>query len=230
MVEVYYNGEYDGVYMLTTPIEVNENRIELNEKDDFLLEVENKNGSSSITNTAGDLFYITSSGKIPNMYMHLLVESPEDMSAESYSALVSTFFQINIAIFSEDWEMLKERVDVDSVAKYYLLHEYLKEVDICWDSTRFYIKDGKLYGGPVWDFDFGLGNVVTTGGNESSHGAYNNSTLSQVETAGGAELGVIQGDSATGYWARGIWDGSSANGFVNEFYIYSDEFIDLVSQ
>ena len=141
MVEVYYNGEYDGVYMLTTPIEVNENRIELNEKDDFLLEVENKNGSSSITNTAGDLFYITSSGKIPNMYMHLLVESPEDMSAESYSALVSTFFQINIAIFSEDWEMLKERVDVESVAKYYLLHEYLKEVDICWDSTRFYIKD-----------------------------------------------------------------------------------------
>ncbi|MBQ8546614.1 MAG: leucine-rich repeat protein [Clostridia bacterium] len=222
MVEVYYNGEYDGVYMLTTPIEVNENRIELDEEEDFLLEVENKNDAG--------LFYITNNYKTPDMYMHLLVESPEDMSAESYSRLISTFFQINIAIFSEDWEVIKEWIDVESVAKYYLLHEYLKEVDICWDSTRFYIKDGKLYGGPVWDFDFGLGNVVSQGGNQGSHSAYNNANSSYAESAGGDEAGVIVGDSTTGYWARGLWEGSNANGFFNELYMYSDEFIELVSQ
>ena len=231
IVEVYYNGEYDGVYMLTTPMDIDENRIEINEEEDFLLEVENKGGLFRIEfNKQNDYM---------KMYMKLLVDQPEELTAEGYSSLISTFYQVNIAIFSEDWELLQQWVDVESVAKYYIVHEYLKEVDICYDSTRYYIKDNKLYGGPVWDFDFGLGNVASGGGNNGSHTAYNNGSADYVEKNGGAELGVIQGDyengltnwaSTTGYWARGYWENGNANGFFDELYRYSDEFIDLVTE
>ncbi len=236
MVEVYLNGKYIGVYMLTSPMDVDENRIEINEETDFLLELENKTAAGE-----GEI-YINLESKIPNTKMHLLVESPENMGAESYSALISSLYQINIAIFSENWETIQQYVDVDSVAKYYLLHDYLKEVDIHYDSTRFFIKDGKLYGGPVWDFDYGLGNVATEGGNNSSHTAYNNGTAEYVNINGGADLGVIQGTykngklldgdwaSTTGYWARGAWENGLPNGFFDELYRYSDEFIDLVSK
>ncbi len=237
MVEVYVNGLYNGVYMLTTPTDVDENRIEIDEVEDFLLEVENKNAAGD-----GEV-YITFKDKLPNSYLNLLVDSPEDMGAESYSALISAFNQINIAIFSEDWDLIQQWVDVESMAKYYLVHEYLKEVDMCYDSTRLFIKDGKLHGGPVWDFDFGLGNVASGGGNNGSHTAYNNGNDNYVSTNGGAELGVIKGmydgsgkllngdwASTTGYWARGLWENGNANGFFDELYRFSDEFIDLVSQ
>ena len=231
MVELYYNGEYDGVYMLTTPMDIDENRIEINEDTDALLEVENKGGLFRIE--------FNKQNADMNMYMKLLVDQPEELTAEGYSSLISTFYQVNIAIFSEDWELLQKWVDVDSVAKYYLLHEYLKEVDICYDSTRYYIKNNKLYGGPVWDFDFGLGNVASGGGNNGSHTAYNNGSADYVNKNGGAELGVIEGDysngltnwaSTTGYWARGYWENGNANGFFDELYRYSDEFIDLVAK
>ena len=235
IVEVYYNGEYDGVYMLTTPMDIDENRIEINEDKDALLEVENKGGLFRIE------FNKQNADKNMNMYMKLLVDQPEELTAEGYSSLISTFYQVNIAIFSEKWDLLQKWVDVDSVAKYYLLHEYLKEVDICYDSTRSYIKDNKLYGGPVWDFDFGLGNVASGGGNNGSHTAYNNGSADYVNKNGGAELGVIEGTytsgkldggwaSTTGYWARGYWENGNANGFFDELYRYSDDFIDLVSQ
>lgn len=238
MVEVYLNNKYIGVYMLTTPMDVDENRIEINDETDFLLELENKNSAGE-----GEVYLTIDGNKIPSTYMHLLVESPEDMGALSYSTLISTLYQINIAIFSENWEIIKQHVDVDSVAKFYMLHEYLKEVDIYYDSTRFFIQDGKLYGGPVWDFDYGLGNVTSGGGNNGSHTAYNNGNADYVKENGGTELGVVQGvydskgklddinwASTTGYWARGVWENGTPNGFFDELYLYSDEFIELVSQ
>lgn len=217
MCEVYYNGEYDGVYMLTTPVDVGENRVEIDEEKDFLLEIKSNHGddNTGLTVSHDGLFK-----EFANLGM--LVEAPEDVSAEAYSSLISSFNQISLAIYSGDWETIQKWVDVESMAKFYLLHDYLKAVDIGYDSTQFYIQDGKLYGGPVWDWDFALGNKSTgTGQDGTSWGAYNN-IVSQGNTMGEVN------DSTTGFWANSIWH-TGATGYFLHFYKYSPEFIDLVT-
>jgi hypothetical protein len=51
-------------------------------------------------------------------------------------------------------------LDVDSVINYYLINELFKNPDGA--ATSFYLykkRNGKLFFGPVWDFDLAMGNV-----------------------------------------------------------------------
>lgn len=60
---------------------------------------------------------------------------------------------------SEQYEKIKQFIDVDSFVDYYITAELFKIKDIKYSSTRFYIKDGKLYAGPLWDMDLSSGNI-----------------------------------------------------------------------
>ena len=208
-VEVYYNGRYDGLYMLTTPMDIGENRIDIDEDNDYLFELENKNDVGE--------FYM----KSPVLGLNALIEDTEKLSGEAYSRMFTTFNMIDYAIKSGDWDLIQEYVDIESVARFYVIHEYLKEVDICYDSTRFYIKDGKLHGGPVWDFDLGMGNIDSNGGDSNSHTAYWNKG-SFADTNMG-----IDGNSATGYWADIRWSGNKNIWFAH-LMKYSPEFQEKV--
>ncbi len=214
MVEVYLNGENDGLYMLTTPADIGENRVDINEESDFLFEVESKGDGEFYLKHDTNMF-------TPFNNLKLLVEDTSEMSAETYSKLISTFCQINLAIYSGDWEQIQEWVDVDSLAKYYIVHEYLKDLDYCYDSTRFYIEDGKLHGGPVWDFDYALGNIEfgLGGTHDSTAAGYHNNGETYAEKSEG-----VLNDSTTGYWANSQWGGCQ-NGYFYQLYHYSDDFV-----
>lgn len=212
-VEVYYNGRYDGLYMLTTPMDIDENRINIDEENDFVTELEHKSDGE---------FYLTS----PIFNIKALVEDTADLSGDAYSRMYSSYYLVDYAIKSGDWELIKEHVDIESVSKYYVIHEYLKDVDMCYDSTRFYFMDGKLYGGPVWDYDFSMGNLdLNSGqvGDDSSHDAYNNEGGHVNKTLGEAN------NSATGYWADCRW-ASNKNIWFASLMQYSPEFQQEVKQ
>lgn len=219
MVEVYYNGANRGVYMLTTPTDqIAENRVNINKNEDFLLEVSTNHAKDNAN------YIITTNNMLsPFQNLKLVVEDTDEMSGETFSKLNSQYWQIALAIYSGDWEYIQEWVDVDSMAKYYILHEYLKALDYCYDSTKFYYEDGKLHGGPVWDFDYGVGNMkVTTGGHDGTWGGYSNTSQDYVNKSEG-ELN----DSTTGYWANSQW-GGCGNGYFKQLYDYSPEFVKLV--
>ncbi len=204
--EVYYNNNFQGLYMITTPMDIDDNRIAIDDEEEFVLELENKGDGA---------LYVTS----PIFGSKFLVDQPdfEDLSYKSYSALYSSFYVIDYAILSGNWNEIQKYVDVDSMAKYFLVHEYIKEVDITYDSTRFFLKDSKnedgtvtkkIYGGPIWDFDLSMGNVgdKTDGGNSSTHNLY-------LNKEGYVTEGGIQGNPATGKWV-------STNGSTGaKFYV-----------
>lgn len=211
-VEVYMDGVYCGLYMLTTAADdVDEGRIEIDEETDFVLELEAKSD--------GD-FYISS----PIFGVHTLVDAPtdDDVTDKSYRELYTAIANIDYAIYSGDYELIQQYVDVDSMAKYYILHEYMKEVDMRYDSTRFYIEDGKLYGGPVWDFDLGLGNVGDAGGNGNSHSYLRN--LGSLVTEDG-----VSNTYTTGLWAGSRFFGNNTSWFY-ALKNYSPEFRQRVSE
>lgn len=216
VVDLYTNGTYRGSYLLTTPVDVGEDRVDIDEDYDYLLEVE----YSPLVADTNKSYFIHS----PIFDFKFLVNSPEieDMNAESLSLLRTYVAHIDFAIKSGDWELIQKYVDVDSVAKYYILHELMKEIDIVWDSTRFYIKDGKLYGGPGWDFDLSMEN--TGGGSTDENNAYNNRNGIICE-------GGVANDSATGVWASLGWKSDrNMTIWFRELYTYSPEFVKLVCQ
>ena len=220
-VEVYYNGRYDGLYMLTTPMDIGEDRIDIDEDKDIVLEVERDNGDHRKV-MKDDEVYIKSS----LWNINSLVEGISDLSGEAYSNLYSSFNMIDFAIKSGDWNLIQQYVDIESMSRYYVIHEYLKEADMCYDSTRFYIKDGKLYGGPVWDFDLGLGNIsINSGqaGDDNSHDACNNEGKWAAINMG------VENNSATGYWADCRWASNTTLWFP---YLmkYSPDFQEKVRQ
>ena len=56
------------------------------------------------------------------------------------------------------YDLISQFIDVDSFVDFYITSEYFMTKDINFSSTRFYIKNGKLYGGPLWDLDLSSGN------------------------------------------------------------------------
>lgn len=67
----------------------------------------------------------------------------------------STSYETSDAQFKD----MEKFIDVDSFVDFYITSEYFMTKDIGFSSTRFYIKDGKLYAGPLWDLDLSSGNI-----------------------------------------------------------------------
>jgi hypothetical protein len=75
------------------------------------------------------------------------------------------------AASSNNW---KNYIDMDSAVDYYLAMEYMKPVDgNMWASVYMYKpRDGKIFFGPMWDFDLAAGSANRAGNVVSSSGWY----------------------------------------------------------
>ncbi len=153
-VEVYLNGEYVGVYLLAEDIKISKNRvaIEDNNPDEldtcYLLELSNYS-TGTVINAAGRTYMIhsdLSDDRITSVKQKLFIA---DYVNSAYDALSSG-----------DRAAFEELVDLDSFIDSYLTEEIVKNLDSQWDSFYLY-KDagGKLFFGPLWDFDLALGNA-----------------------------------------------------------------------
>ena len=141
-VDVYMNGRYNGLYLLTEKIEVKENRVA---KDTVcLLEQET-------VRRALDQAYVTDKG------IAVEINYPEDCSAREYDKISKSVQQMENALFAKGGSW-KKYIDADSWAARYLIDEFSGNYDANKLSSFFYAnaeKDGHyyFYGGPVWDYD-----------------------------------------------------------------------------
>ena len=55
-------------------------------------------------------------------------------------------------------EEVEKLIDINSAIDTYLVEEFVKNLDMGYDSFYLHRKSGKLYFGPIWDFDLSLGN------------------------------------------------------------------------
>ena len=224
IVDVYTGNTYRGSYVMATAVEIGEDRVDL-EEDEVILEIEH-----SLTDT--DTRYTS---KSPIFNIQFKIDEPDkgEISAATLSNAYVTIANVDFAIKSGNWDLIRKYIDVDSVAKFYILHDYLKEIDIFWDSTRFYIQKEngyyKLHGGPGWDFDYSMfwnKNVIQGGGQGEKDAYMNVSTDKNIVPEGG-----VEGDSATGVWANVVWaiDSNNPNRlWFKPLYQYSTEFVELV--
>lgn len=155
-VELYLNGEYQGVYLLIEKISANKNKVNISTADDtgeldapFLLELDNYAGQSG----EKGITWFTVSG-----YPYL-IKGEDSISAERNAYIDRMLTEIYNIVVEGDEDAVCAVLDVDAAVDVYLLEEIAKNIDCGWSSFYLYMgNDGKLYLGPAWDFDIAMGN------------------------------------------------------------------------
>ena len=172
LVDVYYNGSYVGCYQLCEAATEDDSRVDIDcSKGDYIIERDAREdyGTTYITTSLGHRFGIN---------------EPENTTNAQRITIENHLRMAENAIRSRDIEQVKKYFDLESIIDSYICLEFFKNVDIVVGSTRFYCKDGKIHGGPVWDYDLSSGNCSST-----YYVSYNNNF----------------GDSAEGIWCNHIW-------------------------
>ena len=161
-VDVYLNGEYAGLYLLTEQNEVHTERIAIENENSFLVTMEGR--GRMVTQK---LPYIET-----DLRQALRIRHPKDPSEEQLQELTRIWNGIEKAITESDeanesntadWSAL---IDLDSWARKYLIEEIFGSLDACYKSQYFYYdgnyENSPVMAGPVWDFDLSMGRTWHT--------------------------------------------------------------------
>ena len=192
--ELYLNGKYAGLYLLTEKVDIGENRIDIydlegatedvNDKDLDEYKLAGKQNSQTwgtikyadIPNNPSEItggyllefekiyrYPDEASGFITDIGQAIVVKTPEYASKAQVEYISSYYQDFEDALYSATGYNSKgkhysEYVDVDSLAKMYIIQEFSAIFDGC-SSSFFMWKDvgGKLTAGPAWDYDNSIG-------------------------------------------------------------------------
>lgn len=153
-VDLYLNGEYAGLYLLSERNEVHPERVDISGDTGVLLSLENEKMLASknvpYVKTAED--------------QTLRVHYPEPVSDSRLDTIRKAVQSVENALL-DGWDPttgkeLQDLIDMDSWVRSFVLDELLGNLDGFWASRFLYYEtmDGKLMAGPVWDYDKAIGN------------------------------------------------------------------------
>lgn len=173
--DVYLNENFLGSYLVTDAIGASKTRVDIDtDANEFILE------RDSYTDE-GTTYFTT------DIYgIRFGINEPDEQTAGQKAWLFDFVAKAERALAGGSLEEIEKYFDVDSMVDFYIVLEYFKNVDVGTGSTRFYIKNGRIYGGPVWDFDLSAGNCSS-----DYYRDYNN-----VGTSG---------NSWEGLWCERMW-------------------------
>lgn len=169
-VDLYINGEYRGLYTLLEKVEIGSDKVEISEaKEDsleggYLLEFDNYDDTPQI--------------KLARSGLRVTINDPSDLS--SYSAIQSLLDETELALDNpkgynrQTGKYWYDYIDLHSFAILWMVREYTMDYDANVNFRCFYDpSDGKLHGGPAWDFDNSMAR---------STGIYDNPEFALIES------------------------------------------------
>lgn len=149
-VEVYLNGEYNGLYLLTQKIDTSQEQLQLQTKQgDFLACVE-----PNMRKAVLDDPILTRSDRVIDL---CIPQEPTRQQRTRIEEMTQQFEQAVLSAPDGPWPQL---LDMESFAKRYLIDEICANIDADLASSFFCYRDGVFYAGPVWDFDMAFGNQI----------------------------------------------------------------------
>lgn len=162
-VEVYLNGEYEGVYQLSEKVEVDDNRLDIGEMDDTDIAGDNLTGGylGEIDEYQGATYTFRSPAGLP-----ISLDDPDPPTKEQAAYFTGQLNSAEIALYSLNFTDAtsgwRKHFDEASLVNWFLTQEFMGNEDAdFWSSDYFYKPrgDARIYMGPVWDFDISSGNV-----------------------------------------------------------------------
>ena len=181
--DVYIDGEYKGNYTIVEPVTDGSGRVDIDTADfEYIFEVD--------MNRSGCAFYIDR----PKVGQRFGVIRPETVTDEDKTFIRDFFDKMETALLTHDMAEYSQYIDVESFVNFYIHSEITKSIDVYDFSTKYFLKDGILYAGPIWDYDLSMGNVSNTCAEEKYYIYCNN-----------RRYGTGSGDSAEGEWMNNYW-------------------------
>lgn len=152
--ELYLNGEYLGVYLLTETIKIGKNRVNIPDTEDsYIVEFDGKYGKNEQV-----VFSDVIKEKQP-----FRIHSPHSASHDVIDKLIRHIG--NFEVFLKDdllsnEQQLEDWIDVDEYITHYWLQELAKNPDAGFFTSVYFswTNGGKIVMGPIWDFDVAFGN------------------------------------------------------------------------
>lgn len=153
-VDLYINHKYIGSYLLTSKVEVSESRVDNN--NNYLFELENHPVGSEIKLKSGNLY------TVHNPDLTSLSSSEKTKARKEIKKLLDHMEDLMKNPNTKEEELAKV-IDLESFAKYYWVQEMSLNFDACRGSNYLYVKNGKIYAGPIWDLDNTMNRSYTFG-------------------------------------------------------------------
>lgn len=172
-VEVVMNGNYRGLYYLCEHVRVGDNRIEIDELKEEDVDKDKISGGYLIAlnqynyEETDDMFKTAR-----DIRFHFDTPDFLEYKNTAQREYICDYIQkTENALFGEGFcdesgTSYKEYMDLESAADYYLIQEFTRNQD-AYSTTSTYLykkRGGKLYWGPIWDFD-----VSTYGDSTQEH-------------------------------------------------------------
>lgn len=147
-VDVTINGKYMGNYMFTEQVEISEARVNVDDVDGVLLELD--------TNYDEDWKF-----KSGNYNLPVMVKDPEVTSDARMERIKSDFHLLENAVASADFPNTnyKEYIDINSLVNYLIVYNLTQNMEINHPKSTYMHKEAKSNKytmGPIWDFDWGF--------------------------------------------------------------------------
>lgn len=147
-VDLYLNGEYRGLYLLTEKIEIHSNRLDIDTTSgEFLCKVDTWDRREDLP-----YYFESAMGRI------IEVCAEDDLSTEDFDYITYLVYlleqEFRLGTDLTDSDIL----DLDSWIRRYLIDEISGNIDSDLTSSYFYFSDGKFFAGPIWDYDMAFGN------------------------------------------------------------------------
>ena len=172
-IDVYIDGEYYGFFMMCDDLDVGKGRIEYDktvyaDPSQTTFFIERGANHAGATEPCPNCVRIDKSGN--DLYRTYCIKYPDDEDLGEYRdthlAYIKDYLYQCMYTMGNDntsenkWEEICALIDVDSFIDHYIIQELFLNKDAFWCSIFFYkAPNGKLYAGPVWDFDQGAGSV-----------------------------------------------------------------------
>lgn len=147
-VEVTLNGEYMGNYMFTEQVEISETRVNVDENEGVLLELD--------TNYDEDWKFKSDHYNLP-----VMVKDPDVTSDAQFDKIKSDFLLLEDAVASPDFPNTnyKDYIDINSLVSYLIVYNLTQNMEINHPKSTYMHKDvnsNQYTMGPIWDFDWGF--------------------------------------------------------------------------
>jgi hypothetical protein len=154
-VELFFNGNYQGTYLLCEKIKISDHRVAVGD-DGFLLEIDSRAPGESDSR----YFQISHLENVVNIKEPEIENGDEnfryieDFVTKADAVLFGSYFRDPV----DGWQAY---LDMDSFVDWYLIQEIGKNLDGFFDTSCYMnlSRGGKLKMGPIWDMDVAYGNI-----------------------------------------------------------------------
>lgn len=149
-VDLVLNGEYVGLYWLGEAIKADTDRVNIDEDNDYLIELDN---------------YYDETWKFMSSVRNLpyMIKNDDSMNTERLEALEAAVTDLENRLYPQEGEPDLSKIDIDSYIKFWLVNELMGNSNEMGHPKSCYftytVSDGIFRAGPVWDFDWSTLNL-----------------------------------------------------------------------